>query len=318
MKGRVYIISSAAISAQEPFAEYKRLEAFPFRAEKLMCKDPDFRSFIDPMAARRMSSIVKRGIAVSKHVLEGCGLAVPDAIITGTGNGCVADTEVFLSKMISEGEQMLNPSKFISSTPNTIGSQIAIALGCKGFNSTHVNDRFALEGALLEAMLLLEKGAVGNVLLCAADQMTDVLYNLVNRRWLWEGYPVSEGSMAFVLGRTSEDALCEIEDVLMTRSNPSWEADRFLSGKGLSWNDIDLAVTSDFSACPREHFAFIPENKTVKTYKQYCGEFFTASAFGLWYCSQMLKEDTAVRRILLMGKNGGAYSFILLKNLCTN
>ena len=316
--GKAYIISASHISAQEPFCGIEKFAPIPMEGAMVNCKDPDFKPFIPPMAARRMSSILRRCIAISKYVLEKASITCPDAIITGSGNGCVADTDSFLRQMITEKELMLNPSKFIFSTPNTMGSQIAIALGCHGFNSTHVNDGFAFEGALLDAMLLLGKGKVENVLLCAADQMADGLYHLVNRESLWKVLPASEGTIGFVCSSDSSGAVCQIDDILVTRDNPSWELDRFLSSNGLSWRDIDIVVTSDLPDEKRDRFPFLPEGTQRLTYKQYCGQFLAAPAFGLFFCSELIRTSNKPLRILLAGKSRDSYSFTLTSSLCTN
>ena len=147
--------------------------------------------------------------------------------------------------------------------------------------------------------------------------MTDGLYDMLNRDGLWKGIPVSEGAMAFVLSPSEEGAYAVVEDIMMSRSNPSWELDRFLSLNSLSWSDIDLVATSEFEEGLGRDFPFVPEDKKVIAFKNFCGEFFTASAFGFHFCSELLRERKA-ERILLLGKSSGAYSFILLRGLCTN
>lgn len=315
MKRKAYIVSAAHISAQKPFCGIEEFVPLTWKEALVPCQDPDFRPFIPPMAVRRMSSILKRSIAVSKYVLEKAGISCPDAIVGGTGMGCVTDTEAFLRKMLEDGEYMLNPSRFICSTPNTIGSQIAINLGCRGFNSTHVNDRFAFEGALLESLLLLWNGEEENVLLCAADQMPLALYDLVNREGLWKGRPASEGAESFVLSSKRENAACEVIDVAQTRSNPSHELSRLLSSNNIDVSQIDLYVTSDFPSGKADHFSFLPQERM--TYKQYCGDFYTASAFGLFVCSELIRTEKA-KTILLAGESHGTYSFTLIGSLCTN
>ena len=312
----VYIKASSHISAQEPFSTLGSFSPLPQEGGMVLCKDPDFRPFIPPMVSRRMNSIVKRSIAVSRHVLDKAGIQSPDAIISGTGIGCVGDTEVFLNQMLDNGENMLNPSRFICSTPNTIGSQIAIYLGSRGFNSTHVNDMFAFEGALLESVMLLQKGSVENVLLCAADQLTDGLYGLLDRDAFWKGIPVSEGAVGFVLSNSPGGVA--VDDVVLTRSNPSWEVDRILRENSLEWKDIDAVVTSLLPGESSERFAFVPEGVQMLTYKQYCGQYFTASAFGLLYCGEVLQRMGKSGRILLASCNRGTYSFILTSSVCTN
>ena len=315
-RSKAYIISAAQISAQEPFCGIE--DFVPVSGEKVSCKDPDFKPFIPPMAARRMSSILKRCIAVSKHVLSKASIECPDAIITGSGIGCVADTESFLRQMLDGGETLLNPSKFICSTPNTMGSQIAIALGCHGFNSTHVNDSFAFEGALMDSLIQIQTGKADNVLLCAADQMNEGFFNLVHRDSIWKNLTVSEAAEAFVLSSSSDNAICAVEDIVTTRSNPAWEIDRMLRDNELSWDDIDSVMTSASSGEDTDRFAFIPENKPRLTYKQYCGQFLSASAFGFFLCSEMIRTSDSPKRILLVGESRGRYSFTLISSVCTN
>ena len=318
-RGKAYIISAAAISAQEPFKGVNSFEALPMEGGRVLCKDPDFKQFIPPMEARRMSSILKRTLAVSKYVMENSPLQCPDAIISGTGNGCVGDTESFLLKMIDDGESMLNPSKFICSTPNTCASQIAIALGCNGFNTTHVNDIFSMEGALTDSMMRFERGDASSILMVVADQMTDTLYKMLNFIPKLSSIPLSEGATAFLLeSKPSERAFSVIEDTVQLREEVSEKLNNFLSSNNLTWNDIDLVMTSDFPNTQRENFPFIPKEKERLTYKQWCGEYLSASAFGLFCCSDILKNSAAQKRILLAVRSGANYSFTLISNLCTN
>ena len=53
---------------------------------------------------------------------------MPDAIITGTGLGCLEDTEKFLTAMVTNKEEFLTPTSFIQSTHNTVSAQIALLL----------------------------------------------------------------------------------------------------------------------------------------------------------------------------------------------
>lgn len=49
-----------------------------------------------------------------------------DAIITGTGLGCIEDSEKFLKSILDNKEEFLTPTSFIQSTHNTVGAQIAL------------------------------------------------------------------------------------------------------------------------------------------------------------------------------------------------
>ncbi len=315
-KSNVYILSASQISAQEPFCAAS--DFLPIGSRGMVpCKEPDYKSFISPMVLRRMSSVLRRSIAVTKDVLKKAGIECPDAIITGTGLGCISDTESFLLKMVKEGETMLNPSKFITSTPNTIGSQIAIHLGCNGFNSTHLHDGLAFENAMLESFLLLSRGELSNVLLCAADQLTETMYSLLDRAGIWKDLPSSEASVAFMLSSNSHNAVARIDDVVISRNNHLRELERMLLQHNLSWEDIDTIITSDFGGMESNEFAFLPQGKRILTYKQYSGQFLTASAIGTYIACGMLESNKA-QKMLLVNYCRNTYSFTLFSSLCTN
>ena len=57
--------------------------------------DPDYAGMFSVMEARRLSRLMKRALAVSRQTLDQAGVAMPDAVITGTGLGCIENTEFF-------------------------------------------------------------------------------------------------------------------------------------------------------------------------------------------------------------------------------
>ena len=93
----IYIKGAGIVSPQETFArDGLPDEIIEYReADYLRCIEPPYREFIDPMASRRMSRIVKMGVCAAKMCLQDSGIEMPDAIITGTGLGCIEDTERF-------------------------------------------------------------------------------------------------------------------------------------------------------------------------------------------------------------------------------
>ena len=123
-----------------------------YQGDRLSCIEPDYPTYIDPRHLRRMSRILKMGVAASVMALREAGVMSPDGIITGTGYGCLEDTGIFLRKMIDHREQALSPTPFIQSTHNTIGSQIALILNCQGYNQTYTHEGLSFETSLLDAM----------------------------------------------------------------------------------------------------------------------------------------------------------------------
>ena len=98
MKPKIYINGIASISCQNEGA-FENLNFTEYRRNIIPSVDLNFKEFINPMALRRMSKVVKMGLAASKIVMSDAQLEMPGAIITGTGQGCKQDTEKFLETM---------------------------------------------------------------------------------------------------------------------------------------------------------------------------------------------------------------------------
>lgn len=162
--------------------------------------DPDFKQFISPGEARRMSRILKRAFCTSLHVIRESRISMPDAIITGTGAGCMENSEKFLSDMALYGENFLKPTQFMQSTHNTIGSQIAISLKCHGYNNTYSHLGISFESALLDAWLQIKSGTAENVLVGAHDEVTPLMAKIMKRSHP-EFNNISETSMSCMLSR---------------------------------------------------------------------------------------------------------------------
>ena len=118
-----------------------------YQGNRLATYEPDYTKYIEPKQLRRMSRIIKMGVTAGSMALKNAGLPIPDGIITGTAYGCLDDTGIFLKKMIENKEHALNPTPFIQSTHNTIGSQIALLLQCQGYNQTYTQGAFSFENS---------------------------------------------------------------------------------------------------------------------------------------------------------------------------
>jgi 3-oxoacyl-[acyl-carrier-protein] synthase II len=182
----VYIQGIGNISIQNTFQQ----AGFPvpvwYNEPYVRCIDPDFKNFISPIEARRMSRVIKRAIATAKASIAESGIDMPDAIISGTGLGSIDDTEKFLSAMIENNEKFLQPTFFIQSTHNTISSQIAINLKCHGHNNTFVHGGISFESALTEAMLLFADKRIKTALVGGYDEMTPAYFKLLGRVGFWK------------------------------------------------------------------------------------------------------------------------------------
>ena len=134
----------------------------------------EIRDYIKPMEARRMGKLMKASLLSSLKALKQAGIECPDAIITGTALGCWENSEALLMQLLEEGEVM-------QSTHNTISSNIAIRLGCHGYNVTYTQSDDSLEWALRDARLLLQSGRYKTVLVGCHDETTPLYRSLMAR-----------------------------------------------------------------------------------------------------------------------------------------
>ena len=141
----------------------------------------EIRAYVKSLEARRMGKIMKSSLLSSLKALRQAGIEQPDAIITGTALGCLENSELLLRQMVDEGETMLKPTYFMQSTHNTISSNIAIRLGCHGYNITYTQDQASFDWAIRDAELLLKSGKCKTVLVGCHDESTPLYRQLMQR-----------------------------------------------------------------------------------------------------------------------------------------
>ncbi len=142
---------------------------------KLGADDPDFRELIPPMEARRMGRLLKRAVWCSCKALQEAGLDMPDAIITATDYGCMENSESFLTGVLHPENASMSPTKFMQSTHNTIGSIVAMRLGCHGYNATYSHTGCSFRSALEDAMMQLQLGDISSALVGWYDERTPAM-----------------------------------------------------------------------------------------------------------------------------------------------
>src|SRR5688572_602889 len=258
----VYIKGMGNISPQKTWDENGLLDQpLAYMGDKLSCHEPDYSKYIDIKQLRRMSRIIKMGVAAGSMALKQAGVSVPNGIITGTAYGCLDDTGIFLNKMIENKEYALNPTPFIQSTHNTIGSQIALLLQCQEYNQTYTQGAFSFESALLDALLELKDSPLQSLLVGGVDEITPVSHALQKRFGIFKsdgnnlnlfdgrgkGTVNGEGAAYFVLSgeKNSEKQVCidavrmlyKPEDAVLKKEIAS-----FLETASLKNTDIDLVL----------------------------------------------------------------------------
>lgn len=193
----VFSLSPATVEGQSSLVEGAKINVLSqveITSEEQLA---EIRDYVKPLEARRMGKIMKSSLLSSLKALRQAGIEQPDAIITGTALGCLENSELLLKQMVDEGETMLKPTYFMQSTHNTISSNIAIRLGCHGYNITYTQDQASFDWAMRDAEQLLKSGKIKTVLVGCHDESTP-LYRQLMQRLGYDDIP-SVNSKAIVL-----------------------------------------------------------------------------------------------------------------------
>ena len=339
MKYQCYIQGLCAISPQMTFnddifeASLRTTDDNIFKAA-----EPSYTGFIAPNNLRRMSKLLKMGIASAGKCLQESGVSVPDAIITGTGKGSLHDTEKFLRDIVTYEETALNPTQFIQSTFNAVNGMVALQQQCTQYNNTFVHRGFSFENALLDSMLQLAEGK-RHVLLGGFEEITMDHYQIKSHSGWWKtekhssselltsttpGTIAGEGSTFFLLSNEpGAHPAATIEGMKLlykpaeTQLQPALQA--FLAAHDVSISDIDLLVSGRNGDSNYVHFydtvSHALPGVVELPFKHLCGEYETANAFGVWLAAAMIRAQKAPQQWFAAGTVfPGKYRTVLLYN----
>ncbi|SEJ54045.1 Beta-ketoacyl synthase, N-terminal domain [Dyadobacter sp. SG02] len=295
-KPALYLSAASTISHQPTFGNPGFSAALgPVEASSALIS-PDYKAYIDAGLLRRMSKILRMSVACAKDCVGQAGIGQPDAIVVGTGLGCLQDTEKFLNTSLTV-EGLLPPTSFIQSTHNTMAGQISLSLGNHGYNMTHTQNTLSFEHALLDASMLLREGD-RHVLVGAADEHIDILDDIAGRLAFKSDAPLTSGASFFMLSAENQgNAKASLADVY-TSGGAGYgqeEIDAFLDRNGLQPGDIDLLLYAGTPA------AGVPvqDAKRSLDYLSLIGVYPTASAFALHYAMDLLGANSEVRNVLI-------------------
>ena len=308
---RVYIKAATQISMQQPLSEEWMTTPVEHTEPYVRSLDPNFRDWLNPLESRRMGKILKRALVTAQKVMHDSGVQQPDAVITGTGLGCIENTELFLDQLCREGEEMLKPTYFMQSTHNTISSLISIHDHLHGYNTTYSHKSVSFDSALLDAFTQLRLGDIQTALVTGNDEMTPTYFSILQRAG-YVGQPgqvaAGETSVAMMLTTDPADALCEIEEVSMSVrgvQQPFAPADLLVLGtNGVPQND----------QLYREVAQHMPGVETFE-YKRLFGESYTVSGLGIYAAAHLLSQGRAGRVLFVNHSDNLNVTFVTLKTV---
>ncbi|MGB0886652.1 MAG: beta-ketoacyl synthase chain length factor [Vicingaceae bacterium] len=322
-----YINASSSISFQNSFQNEEWINNLTPINENSALITPNYKDFIDGSSLRRMSKIIRMGIACSKDCIQQSNIAVPDAIIVGTGLGCLVDTEKFLKNTLTI-EGLIPPTSFIQSTHNTIAGQISLALKNHNYNITHTQNTLSFEHSLIDGMLCLNEES-STVLVGSADENIPLMDELSNKFGLHHlKNKLTSGASFFMLSETqnekSKAVLIDSQAIGLNNSDTSSLINKFLEQNNLSSNDIDLCLFNTNGTLSNQEVSNHFTEIECVNYEQYCGYYFSNSAFGMHLATEILSNKTenkltankSVKTILLFNNfNNSNIGLTIIKSI---
>ncbi|MDR2979448.1 MAG: beta-ketoacyl synthase chain length factor [Bacteroidales bacterium] len=313
---KVYIQSAAHISAQKPLSEEWMDNPVVYEGDSVKSIDLNYKEYLAPNVARRMGKLLKRALVCARMAMKRAKVEMPDAIITATGLGCIENTEHFLDAMTREGETLLNPTPFMQSTHNTIGSSIALDIKCHGYNSHYSQKHTSFDCALQDAFIQFQNGKIQTALLNAHDESSSVFDSILQHIDCWHfenGGFKGETAISMALGnQPTPETLCRMEDMMIcyrpTMPVLQKELQKLLERNGLTIHDLDavfIGVNGNaendnvYYACTETLFPNLP----LARYKHLFGEHFTMSGIGFYVVATCLQQGRLPEHLLLAKEN---------------
>jgi len=289
-----YINSITSISHQASFNNVGFSNSLVELASSSEVLKPVYKEYINPRVLRRMSNILRMSVTCAVDCVNKTEENI-DAIIVGTGLGCLTDTAKFLNNFIIL-EGLVPPTSFIQSTHNTIAGQVSLTLKNNGYNMTHTQNNVSFEVALEDAMICLDNG-MQNVLLGAGDEFIPFLDEVAEGLKL-ENLNLTSGATFLVLSKTKNEQTVAKVSASKTIYKGGLEDDlltQFLTENKVSSNAIDLVYySSPFNEKRVELKQFSEEISLNK----YAGVYPTNSALGLHLAVDKIQTGKASKVLI--------------------
>lgn len=328
----LYITAAEQISIQEGLSETWMEQPIAYTEPRVRSLDVDFKQWLSPGESRRMGKLLKRALATSLTAMRKSGIEHPDAVITGTGYGCIENTEVLLIHLVYENEENCKPTPFMQSTHNTISSLVSIHTSSHGYNATYAHKEVSFDCALEDAWMQMQLGRIQTALVGGHDEMTPNAYVLLSKTGYLgnPGQVAGETAVSVMLdARPTEQALCKLTSFRRIYLPSEMELKAIAGEVGR----VDAVLTSvsdkteDTAALLKTIGALFPETPLLQ-FKNIFGESHTSYGLGIYAAAQILKHQkfpkemliegsaapTALKRVLVLNNvQGRDYTFTVLE-----
>lgn len=260
----------------------------------------DYQAHIAARQLRRLSKVAKMGIYCAKDCMAQAAGRKAEALIVATSTGGFSALDNFISHMIKQEEQNLSPVHFLQSLLSDVTGQIVLSMGIEGYTTTYTNRGSAFESSILDAQLLLEEHPEHTILVGGTDELPTAYGDIIRHsRFLQitpkedQPIPLGENAIFFALSKAgpSDDVyIADCRSYLgLEKSNAATELADFLATNQIASTEIDAVFSGFYDEAQFESFFPLSDlKKNVVFFKQYCGEFPTSTAYGVWLAEQVL------------------------------
>ncbi len=330
----LYVHNTICFSPQQIYPDTELNQLTESKDNQLLVKEPAY-STIPPGVLRRMGKAVRMSVGAALPLLK--EVPQPDGIIIGTANGGIEDCIKFLNQIIEYKEGLLAPGNFVQSTSNAPAAQIALITKNKNYNSTKTHRGLAFENALLDAAMLLEENQDGCYLVGSVDEISTYNFNIdrlagcfreeiVSNRHLFDhslaGTIAGEGTLMGLMSNQPAGAFAKLDALQTIHTTDEGlvleTLKQFLQKNGFSGEAPGLLITGENGDARQEKYyqtteSFFPESTTIVRFKHLSGEYCTASSFGFWLATEILRTGK-IPDIALKKAGHADYRKILLYN----
>lgn len=265
---------------------------------------------------RRLSRMIQMALLATRRSQVPCGPKQSEAprrraVAIGTGLGFLEDAAAFIENLISKDEREPMPARFPNSVHNAAAAQVAIDLGAHGLNSAPTAGEISFEAALWQGISQLAAGEADDALVGAVDELNKYPLSIGQRWGLWTGRTLpGEGAVVAGLTRAEKVAtpLARVTAVRLGRYRRPFDAEReadwIAAAVDSAAVDVVLSGARGWPALNANYEAVVVALSARagralehQTYKQLCGEFHAASAFGFSMAVDLVRRGS--RGVLL-------------------
>jgi 3-oxoacyl-[acyl-carrier-protein] synthase II len=258
---------------------------------------------LNPNQRRRLSRLQQMALITARRS-HAPDPAQRTAIVIGTGLGCLEDAGTFIENLVAKDEREPMPSRFPNSVHNSPAGQVAIDQSARRMNSAPTVGEITFECALWQGISQLATGEADCALVGAADEVDKYLLSIGQRWGVWDDkIKPGEGAVVASIADAKKTAspLARVTAVKLGRYRKPFdaarEADWIAAAVDLSKMDVFMSGAKGFRQLEPLYEAIalaLPERAGKKlehqTYKQLCGEFHAASAFGFSLAVKLAHE----------------------------